>query len=208
VRSTGGWDLEAFETMEQTARRLTLLAAIVGAGGLSQVRGARVLDSVLRELEASSSRPGVEPIRALAAALRATLGHLVPDGERPLAGRNVLILEHDEVSADLVALAVEAEGHAVSIIRTADDLLRACRRRRFDVILTESAPPGLPVDGFCRLLREAAGAAIPIVLFGDGPPEQLQTIALNAGADRHICKDQGIDDLVAELRSLFDAVLY
>jgi DNA-binding NarL/FixJ family response regulator len=50
--------------------------------------------------------------------------------------------------------------------------------------------------------------SIPIVIFSSAQGIELETLALNAGADLFLSKEQGIEDLIRGLSQLFEEILW
>lgn len=199
----------ALELVAQRARRIELLAALLRGGGLTPARAARILDAELTSVDRALDGAGLDPIAAMTCSLRAVIDHLGGvDPSRDTRVHDVLILDSDEVTADLVAIAVEAEGHHARVAGTIAECIQLFREREPDVVLTDGEIPGAPVDQFCAFLRDRMGTQVPIVLFATASGMELETIAHNAGADLFLSKDQGLDDLVARLNQLLGEILW
>jgi CheY-like chemotaxis protein len=197
------------EMLDERGRRTELLAALTRGGGLENVRVAQVLRAELAELESGAAEAGMEGLAQMARATREVVEHL--GGVRIVhwRQRDVLVLDDNEVTRDLIALALEAEGHSVRVAATLSEFSALVRERRPDVVLTEARMPEAPDDQFCTFLRRTmANDSIPIVIFSSAQGIELATLALNAGADLYLSKDQGIGDLVAELARLFEEILW
>ncbi len=188
---------------------MDLLAALLGAGGLSAKRAARILHAELSAVEAGTEGNGLDAVAGMSAAARRVLQRLAGLAESELQpGRDILVLDSDEVTGDLVALAIEAEGHSVRVAATLPECLALFNERRPDLILTEAHIPGAPVDQLCRFLRERFGAEVPIVLFAAASGAELALLCRNAGATQGISKDAGIEEMIAALNALFDEILW
>ena len=123
--------------------------------------------------------------------------------------RNVLVLDDNEITRDLVTLALEAEGHTVRSAATLNEFLALVNERKPDIVLTEARMPDAPDDQFCEFLRRRMAVdSIPIVIFSSAQGIELETLALNAGADLFLSKEQGIEDLIRELSRLFEEILW
>jgi DNA-binding response OmpR family regulator len=95
----------------------------------------------------------------------------------------VLVVEDDTRLAELVAAALRADGHLVSLAYDGKTALREALIGAFDVIVLDVMLPQL--DGFavCRQLREA-----------DGQPAILLLTARDTVVDRVHGLDVGADD--------------
>jgi signal transduction histidine kinase/ActR/RegA family two-component response regulator len=103
-------------------------------------------------------------------------------------GYDVLIVEDNADSRELLALVLERLGHRV---RAAEDGLSGVQQalaRRPDVLLVDIGLPGLDGYGVARRVRAALGPEVyMIALTGYGQPEDRQR-ALDAGFDAHFTK--------------------
>jgi CheY-like chemotaxis protein len=197
------------ELTEDRGRRTELLAALTRAGGLEAQRAACVLRAELRDLETAAGAADLPSVAAMVRATREIVEHL--GGVRiPLwKSRDVAVLDDNEITRDLLALALEAEGHTVRVAADLTQLSVLVRERRPHILITEARLPGAPDDHFCNFLRHMMRIdSIPIVIFASAQGGELATLALNAGADLWLAKDQGIGDLIRELTRLFEEILW
>ena len=196
--------------IDDRARRVELLCATLRGGGLAVQEAAKVLQVELADLERDAQRDGIEPLAALAAATRSIVEHIV--GLENLADedrRDILILDDSEVTTDLIALAIEAQGHSVRIATNLDEFVVRFGEREPEIILTELEIEGAPIADLCAHLRvRISNRLIPIIVFSLLSEDALATAALNAGAEHYLSKDQGIADLVDELKGLLKEVLW
>ena len=197
-----------FSMLGERGRRMQLLAAMMKGGALAPHRAGRIACAELLAIEVHAERAHVESIAQLVRPLRHVIEHLTANDHVGVS-HDVVVLESDEVIADLIALAVEAEGHSVRVADSLATCLELFHERSPDVILTEGRIPNAPVDQFCHFLRERVSQqTIPIIMFSDAKGMELQVLARNAGADRYVCKDQGIAELVAELNQVISEILW
>lgn len=195
-----------FEAVEGRARRTELLAALQG-GGVPPDGAARVLAAELTDLAADADGADLASLGAFARAAAGIVERLA--GAQPPERRcDILVLDDDEVTRDLIALAIQSQGHTVRVADNMAAFLALYRERRPDVILTEGSIPNAPADEFCRFLRRQIASEVPIVMFAGASGHELAMLALNAGADRYLSKDQGIDGLVGELARLIDEIVW
>jgi CheY-like chemotaxis protein len=195
--------------LDERGRRTGLLAALTQAGGLEPERAANALRAELAELEAGARESGLEGLAALARATREVVEHL--GGVRTVhwKRRDVIVLDDNEVTRDLIVLALGAEGHAVRAAARVSELALLVRERKPHILITEARMPDAPNERFCSYLRGAMKIdSIPIVVFSSAQGDELATLARKAGADLHLSKDQGISDLMAELARLFEEILW
>jgi PleD family two-component response regulator len=197
------------ELLEGRARRIELVAALAMAGGLESERAATILCAELAELEISASEASLEGLVAMARAVRKVVGHLGGVSDTSWQQRNVIVLDDNEVTRDLITVALQAEGHLVRSAATVADFAQLVRERKPHVLLTEARMPEAPSTRFCNYLRVTmALEKIPIVMFSSAHGEELAILAHEAGADLYLSKDQGIADLMREVARLFEEILW
>jgi CheY-like chemotaxis protein len=195
--------------LEDRARRTELLAALAGAGGFETARAATVLWSELGELETSASEAELDPLAAMVRATRKVVEHLGGVKIEHWRQRDVVVLDDNEVTRDLITLALQAEGHRVRTAACVAELTYLVRERRPHVLLSEARMPGAPSSRFCNYLRVTmALEKIPIVIFSSARGDELAALARDAGADLYLSKDQGIGDLMGEVARLFEEILW
>jgi CheY-like chemotaxis protein len=196
--------------LEDRARRTELLAALAGAGGLDTRRTASVLSAELGELEGSAREVGLDAMATMARAMQRVVEQLGGVEAARWQPREVIVLDDNEITRDLITLALQADGHRVRAAATIADLAYFVSERRPHVLLTEARipdAPGAPGARFCSYLRRAiALEKIPIVMFSSARGEELAALAREAGADLYLSKDQGIADLMRELARLFHEI--
>ncbi|HMG58006.1 MAG TPA: response regulator [Kofleriaceae bacterium] len=195
--------------LEDRARRTELVAALAGAGGLDRERAARVLCAELGELETSAREVGLDGMTAMARAMRRVVEHLGDGRPGDWLQREVIVLDDNEITRDLIALALQAEGHRVRAAASVAELAYFVSERKPHVLLTEAAMPDAPGARFCSYLRRTIGLGhIPIVIFASARGEELAGLAREAGAELYLSKDQGIGDLMHEVARLFEEILW
>jgi CheY-like chemotaxis protein len=197
------------ELTEERGRRTELLAALTRAGGLEGPRAARVLRAELQDLETAARTADLHGVAAMVRATREIVEHLGGERIALWRHRDVLVLDDNEITRDLLALALEAEGHSVRVAANLTQLSMLVRERKPHLLITEARMPGAPDDHFCGFLRHMMRIdSIPIVIFASAEGAELATLALNAGAEFFLAKDQGISDLIRELTRLFEEILW
>jgi CheY-like chemotaxis protein len=195
--------------LEDRARRIELLAALTTAGGLPIDRAAGVLGAELGELATSAGEAELTSLGAMARATRRLVEQLGGVASVAWPQREVVVLDDNEVTRDLVTLALQAEGHHVRAAACVAELSSLVRERKPHVVLTEARMPEAPGARFCHYLRQLmALEQIPIVLFSSTRGDELAALAREAGANLWLSKDQGISDLMSELARLFDEIVW
>jgi phosphate regulon transcriptional regulator PhoB len=115
----------------------------------------------------------------------------------------VLIVEDEADIRDLLAFHLEREGYQVSTSRTGADALRHVKASPPDLILLDIMLPELDGLEVCRRLRrEAATAALPIVMLTAKGDEVDRVLGLELGADDYIVKPFSPKEVVARVRAV------
>lgn len=124
----------------------------------------------------------------------------VPEGNRP--GR---ILVADDVAAnrEMIAEILETAGHRVSLASGGQDLLRAVRAEKVDLVLTDVRMPDM--DGFavCRQLKSAPETRfLPVILVTAQQESGDRLRGATEGADDFLTIPLNRLELLARVRSL------
>lgn len=195
-----------FDRLEERARRAELLTVMLQAQGLSPASGVRALQAALGAIVASAEETHLTSLASLSRALQAAIGEL---GISPVQGGSVrtfdvLVLDETEVSRDLVALAVEAQGHMVRCAATYNDFVRHLDERLPDLLITDLELTNAPARHFCQSLAELlATRPVPIVFFSSLDPQVMEDLARTARARAAISKAKGVTALMTELEQVF-----
>jgi CheY-like chemotaxis protein len=199
-----------FQQLDERARRAELMNALLRAGGLQPEAAVRVLQAALGAIVASATDANLPTLANLSSALRTAIGNLgigapIVDDARVV---DTLVLDESELSRDLVALAVEAQGHTVRCATTYEEFVKQLGQRKPQLIITEVQFSNAPARSFCSILEELlADKRIPVVFFSDLPSVELNELAATYGARRSISKEFGVDLLVGELRDVYRQIL-
>ena len=140
-------------------------------------------------------------------AARSSLGRPPGDGElapgswhfslaRPrlplvLSGVRVLVVDDDNDTAELFAVALSACGADVVTAATAFDALRVIEARTLDVVVTDIAMPGADGYWLLRQIRQLPGtpaSTVPVVAVTAFGREHIRARAMAAGFADHLEK--------------------
>lgn len=196
-----------FQQLDERARRAELLGALLRAGGLSPESAVQALQAALGAIVASANDANLASLANLSSALRSAIGDLgvglpIVDDEARVV--DTLVLDEAELPRDLVALAVEAQGHTVRCAATYEEFIAQLEQRKPGLIITEVQLSNAPARNFCAILQELlADTRIPIVFFSDLDSTELADLAAEYGARRSISKEFGVDLLIGELRDVY-----
>lgn len=118
--------------------------------------------------------------------------------------KRILILEDDQAFAEMLVESLEANGIAAEISLDPGDALERVRSGEFDLLVTDYLMPKLEGTVFIRQVR-GFDEAIPVIMISAymGGAEMRQ--AAEVGVTRVLRKPFKVDELIAEIRQLFDA---
>jgi CheY-like chemotaxis protein len=193
--------------LDDRARRTELLAALAGAGGFGPEGAASVLAAELGELETTAREVGLDGVVAMVRAARRVIEQLGGVRARPGQPREVIVLDEDEITRDLIALALQAEGHRVRCAASVAELAYLVSERKPHALITDTRLPDAPAGRFGAYLRRTITVeGIPIVVFSSTRGSELARLAREAGAECCVSKHQGVAELLREIGRLFDDV--
>jgi len=115
----------------------------------------------------------------------------------------ILVVEDHTDIADLIRHSLERAGYDVDHIRTGDKAAERAREAKPDAVVLDLMLPGL--DGFqvCHALRrDAATAAMPILMLTARGEEVDRVRGLELGADDYVVKPFSPKELVARVGAL------
>ncbi|CAH0120517.1 Transcriptional regulatory protein SrrA [Paenibacillus sp. CECT 9249] len=113
--------------------------------------------------------------------------------------KTILIIEDEQVIAEVQKDYLEASGFAVEIAGSGDVGLDKALREHYDLILLDLMLPN--VDGYeiCRQIRETKN--IPILMVSAKKEEVDKIMGLGLGADDYIIKPFSVGELVARVKA-------
>jgi two-component system copper resistance phosphate regulon response regulator CusR len=116
-------------------------------------------------------------------------------------GIRVLVVEDDEEIADFVVRGLREEGLTVECAATGDDGWHALRSGSWDLVILDWWLPG--PDGLTLLQKfRQAGHQTPVLFLTARDAVSERVLALNSGADDHLCKPFDFEELLARVRAL------
>ena len=113
----------------------------------------------------------------------------------------VLVVEHEPLPAETLALCLAAEGFVVVTTSNGVDGLWEATENRFDVVVLDITLPGLNGYEVLRHLR-ARDIWTPVLVLSAKAGDLDQTEAFDLGADDYVTKPFSLMVLVARLRAL------
>jgi cyclic di-GMP phosphodiesterase len=119
------------------------------------------------------------------------------------APASILIADDDEISARFLKRLLLREGHHVSIVTTADDVLSSCASNPPDLVVIDLvAPRGHGFDVCRRLKEQPKTRFIPVVIVTSQNDRHDRLAAIDAGADDFVSKPFDVMELHARIQSL------
>jgi putative two-component system response regulator len=119
------------------------------------------------------------------------------------APASILIADDDEISARFLKRLLLREGHHVSIVTTAEEVLSACATTPPDLVVIDLvAPRGHGFDVCRRLKEQPTTRFIPIVIVTSQNDRHERLAGIAAGADDFVSKPFDVMELHARIQSL------
>jgi cyclic di-GMP phosphodiesterase len=116
---------------------------------------------------------------------------------------SILIADNDEISARFLKRLLTREGHHVSIVDNAEDVLRSCTSNAPDLVVIDMVAPEGQAFEVCRKLKEQPTTRfIPIVIVTSQADRQDRLAGIDAGADDFLSKPFDPTELHARIKSL------
>jgi len=118
---------------------------------------------------------------------------------------NILVIEDDEMYADLVRLSLKRNGFESTIAGNAIEGMKLARELNPDAIVMDVALPQMDgLEAVARIREDAVLSEIPIVVATASGTSQTRYEARQAGADMFLEKPFPLTDLIAALRRVLD----
>jgi signal transduction histidine kinase/ActR/RegA family two-component response regulator len=131
----------------------------------------------------------------------------LPNADRPLATRRVLVVDDHEDTLQGLTLALESSGAEVLSASSVSEGLQGLESFRPDVIVSDLAMPQQDGYDLIRAVRErgfANGGSTPAVAVSAYASAEDRQRALGAGFQEHLAKPVDVSRLVATLSRLLD----
>jgi two-component system phosphate regulon response regulator PhoB len=122
----------------------------------------------------------------------------------PSPGRNILFIDDDADTRELVAFVLKRENYEVVVAENCEQALALAASGRFDLYLMDNWLPGGSGIDLCRRLR-TKDTTTPILFYSGAAYEQDKLEALASGAQGYLTKPVENDLLIAEISRLISA---
>src|ERR1700694_1649628 len=112
--------------------------------------------------------------------------------------KNILIIEDDEQSRQVVRLAMQSQSFQLQEAKTGDGGLEIALAGEPDLILLDVNMPGMSGLDVCRKLR-AEGLLVPIIMLTAKSDTIDKVVGLEVGADDYVTKPFEVRELMARI---------
>ncbi len=112
----------------------------------------------------------------------------------------ILVVEDEELVADMVRLNLEHAGFTVEVCGSAEDAMPFVDRA--DVVVLDRMLPGMDGLELARQLRRTPGRRVPILMLTARSEVAARVAGLDAGADDYLAKPFAMPELLARVRAL------
>ncbi len=113
----------------------------------------------------------------------------------------VLVVEDEKKTSSFIRKALQAEGFAVDVLESGDEVLPMVSQTAFDAVVLDIMLPGRDGLSALRQMRER-GLRTPVLLLSARGAVSERVDGLNAGADDYLAKPFALAELIARLRAL------
>ncbi len=113
----------------------------------------------------------------------------------------VAVVEDEGGVREVVALALEEAGYAVTTFRDGEEAWHAWTNRIPDLAILDIVMPRMDGLELCRRIR-ARSQTMPVIFLSSKDEEIDRVVGLELGADDYLCKPFSVRELVARVRAL------
>ncbi len=118
--------------------------------------------------------------------------------------KRILIVDDSDLMLQITRQALEQAGYEIETAQNMQQL-ENFQGRPLDLILMDVHMPELFGDDVAMVLRGVRGVDVPIYLYSNLEPEELEQRVKEAELDGFICKHEGLEALLSKVRSILEA---
>ena len=112
----------------------------------------------------------------------------------------IAVVDDEKNIREMIRLALEREGHAVSTYANGEDAWNAFREDVPDLVILDIMMPRMDGIELCRRIR-AVPSDVPVIFLSSRDDEIDRVLGLESGGDDYVCKPFGMRELVARVRA-------
>lgn len=188
-----------FSRLDERVRRAELLLALLRSRGLARNTVGRALMAQLEAVRQAATELRAPQLVALLEVLGAVVGELTDiSNDDTTHTMDLLVLDENEVSCDLVALAVESRGHTVRCAASFEELVTLVGERIPGLVISDAELANAPVRCLAKNIRDVIGD-VPLALFTTQEGAEVERVAREVGVAWWLPKRRGVEALTSTL---------
>jgi DNA-binding response OmpR family regulator len=119
-----------------------------------------------------------------------------------MAARDILVVDDDRKTVDLIALYLRHAGYSVRVAYDGPRALDLVSERVPDLLVLDLMLPRLDGLDVCRALRTGQAADVPVIMLTARTTEEDKLLGLETGADDYVTKPFSPRELVARVKAV------
>ena len=113
--------------------------------------------------------------------------------------KRILVVDDEPAILRFLRASLESQGYIVSVADDARTALDMVQKNTTDLVVLDLGLPDMDGLDVLRHIRDG-GETLPIIILSSRENERAKVEALDRGADDHVTKPFGIDELLARIR--------
>jgi two-component system OmpR family response regulator len=113
---------------------------------------------------------------------------------------DILIIEDDKMTLNLLQYAIENLGHKAHLAADGDEAINMLTNGNYDLLICDVMMPGISGLSLVSVLRTGRHYTIPIIMMSTLNNKPLQDAATEAGADDFLAKPFSIEELTEKIK--------
>jgi len=114
----------------------------------------------------------------------------------------IAVLEDEKDILELIALHLDKEGYRVYKFSRAEELFKALKKERFDLLVLDLILPDMDGINVCKQVKSHLAPSLPVIMVTAKSELTDKVIGLEMGADDYITKPFAPKELVARVRAV------